>query len=107
MKKFALTVIFAALMCGIAIAHEGHKHAMGVVTAINGSDITVKTRDGQTPTIAVSSETQIIKGDDPAKLSDVHVGDKVMAHGPEKDGKIQAEELRIHAAQPAANAAKK
>jgi hypothetical protein len=102
MKKFVLSVLMAALMCGIALAHEGHKHVMGTVTAVNGSDITVQTREGDKPTITVTSETQIIKGDDPAKLSDVHVGDKVMAHGVEKDGKVQAEELRIHAAQPAA-----
>ncbi len=47
------------------------------VTGISGSDISLKTADGWTRTITVSSSTTITKGGQPAVLGDIKVGDTV------------------------------
>jgi len=57
----------------------------GTVTAISGTTITVKTEDGDTYQILTSANSHIMKRVDrqpePVKLTDIHVGDAVMAGG--------------------------
>ena len=100
MKKLGLFFALVALFCTMAMAHEGHKRVKGKVTAINGSEITVGVEGGGKETVAVLPETKFVKGDDEVKLQDVKVGDGVFVHGAEKDGKIQAEEIRIRIPRP-------
>jgi uncharacterized ubiquitin-like protein YukD len=100
MKKFALYFAFVALLCTLAVAHEGHKMIKGKVIAVNGQEIQVQVENGPKQTVTVMPDTKILKGDDDMKLSDVKVGDGVFVHGPEKDGKIQAEEIRIRIPHP-------
>jgi hypothetical protein len=47
------------------------------ITAIDGSNLSLKTEDGWTRTIAVTSSTKITKGDDTIALSDLKVGDSI------------------------------
>lgn len=47
------------------------------VTAVSGSDISLKTADGWTRTITLSSSTPITKAGQPAAVSDIKVGDTV------------------------------
>jgi Domain of unknown function (DUF5666) len=47
------------------------------ITAINGSNLSLKTDDGWTRTIAVTSSTKITKGDRTITLSDLKVGDSI------------------------------
>jgi uncharacterized GH25 family protein len=104
MKKLAIYIAFVALLCTIAVAHEGHKHIKGKVTAINGQEVTVQVENGPEQKVVVTPESKLMKGDDEVKLSDLKVGDGVLIHGAEKDGKIEAEELRIRIAKPGTNA---
>ena len=64
----------------------------GTVTAISGSTITIKTEDGDTYQILTSANSRIMKRVDrqpePVKLTDIHVGDAVMAGG-EVDAKAK------------------
>ncbi len=57
----------------------------GTVTAISGTTITIKTEDGDTYQILTSANSHIMKRVDrqpePVKVSDIHVGDAVMAGG--------------------------
>jgi Domain of unknown function (DUF5666) len=101
MKKFAIYFAFVALLTTMAVAHEGHKMIKGKVTAITGSEISVQVENGPKETVAVMPDTKLVKGDDDVKLQDLKVGDGVFVHGPEKDGKIQAEEIRIRIPRPA------
>jgi hypothetical protein len=111
MKKLAihkafvalLCTMFCAIFCTMALAHEGHKMIKGKVTAINASEITVQVENGPKQTVTVMPDTKLVRGDDDVKLQDLKVGDGVFVHGPEKDGKIQAEEIRIRIAQPGTN----
>jgi hypothetical protein len=53
----------------------------GTVTAISGSEFTIKTEDGTTYKIATGPNTHIMKDRQPIKASDVHAGDVVMTGG--------------------------
>lgn len=53
----------------------------GTVTAINGNEITIKNEQGETYKIATSPNTHFRKQRDEARLSDIKVGDTVMAAG--------------------------
>jgi hypothetical protein len=101
MKKLAIYLAFVTLFCTLAMAHEGHKRYKGKVTAINGQEITVQVENGPAMKVVITSESKLMKGDDEVKLSDLKVGDGVLFHGAEKDGKVEAEELRIRTARPA------
>lgn len=48
------------------------------ITAINGSSISLRTDDGWTRTITVTSSTTITKGGQPISLSDLKVGDQIV-----------------------------
>ncbi len=64
----------------------------GTVTAVTGTTITVKTEDGDTYQILTSANSHIMKRVDrqpePVKITDIHVGDAVMAGG-EVDAKAK------------------
>jgi Domain of unknown function (DUF5666) len=64
----------------------------GTVTAVSGSTITIKTEDGDTYQVLTSANSHIMKRVDrqpePVKVSDIHVGDAVMAGG-EVDAKAK------------------
>jgi len=53
----------------------------GTVTAITGSEITIKNEQGETYKIATSPNTHFRKEREEARLSDIKVGDTVMAAG--------------------------
>ncbi len=64
----------------------------GAVTAISGSTITIKTEEGDTYQVLTSANSRIGKRVDrqlePVKITDIHVGDSVMAGG-EVDAKAK------------------
>ena len=65
----------------------------GTVTKVDGSTITVQRRDGTTATIHVGGDTTYrIAGDDTPALSDIKVGDVIIASGTQRtDGSLDAE----------------
>jgi hypothetical protein len=59
----------------------GGRGTGGVVTAISGSTITIKTEEGDTYQVFTSANSHIMKQREPIKISDIHVGDALMAGG--------------------------
>jgi hypothetical protein len=55
----------------------GGRFGQITVTAVNGSTISLKTDDGWTRTITVTSDTKVTKGGEAATASDIAVGDTV------------------------------
>jgi hypothetical protein len=53
----------------------------GTVTAISGSEISIKNEQGETYKIETGANTHFRKDREEAKISDIHVGDVVMAAG--------------------------
>lgn len=69
-------------------------HLGGEVTAIDGSTITVKQRDGATATIKVTGSTTYTVGGASAKLADVKVGMFLVAEGTKNsDGSLTASDV--------------
>ncbi len=70
----------------------GGRGTGGVVTAISGSTITIKTEEGDTYQVFTSANSHIMKRVDrqpePVKIADIHVGDAIMAGG-EVDAKAR------------------
>ncbi|MGA7885768.1 MAG: DUF5666 domain-containing protein [Acidobacteriaceae bacterium] len=59
----------------------GGNSAHGTVTAIAGTDITIKDEQGQVYKVETGPNTRILKDREPVKLSDIHAGDVVVAAG--------------------------
>jgi hypothetical protein len=53
----------------------------GTVTAISGSDITIKNEQGQVYKVETGPNTRVRKDRELARISDIHVGDTIMAAG--------------------------
>jgi len=62
----------------------------GTITAIDASEITIKTPDGATVQVTTTEDTQFRKNRQPAKLTDFKVGDDIFVGGNLKDGVVQA-----------------
>lgn len=58
----------------------------GNITAITGNNLTVKTDEGETWTVATSPNTRIRKERDAIKITDLHAGDMVAAIGDKDTG---------------------
>lgn len=59
----------------------GANHTEGVVTAVSGSNITVRDEQGQVYTVETGPNTHIRKDREEAQLSDIHPGDTIVAAG--------------------------
>ncbi len=64
MKKVLGSLLFAAavLVPGVLLAHEGHHHVMGTVTAVDATHVEIKTKDGKSSSVPLSSSTKYYKG---------------------------------------------
>lgn len=61
--------------------YAGMGRVAGEVTAVNGNSLTVKAEDGSSVTVVATDNTRLMKDRGPVKLSDLHVGDGLMAFG--------------------------
>ncbi len=64
-----------------AMAIGGSRMVRGTVTAVAGDKVTLKTDSGDTFQVALTPNTRVMKGREPAKVADVHVGDSIGAMG--------------------------
>jgi len=76
----AATAMFLLLTCGVVLAHGGHPHVMGTVTAVAADHLEVKTKDGKAVSVPLAKTTRYSKGDQKATPADVHAGDRVVVH---------------------------
>jgi hypothetical protein len=80
------------------LAHEGHHHVMGTVTAVDATHVEVKTKDGKSSSVPLSAQTKYYKdskGKVAGAASDLKVGSRVVIDLG-KDG--SANEIRMHTA---------
>ena len=59
----------------------GMQRAEGEVTAVSGATVTVRNGEGQTVQIVTTDNTRVMKDRGQVKVSDLHVGDGLMAFG--------------------------
>ena len=87
--------ILALLVSATVFAHGGHEHTMGTVSAIDAKHVEVRTQDGKTVSIQLTTETKYVKGKTPAKVSDVAVGTRVMVDSKKDKDQLVAQEVQI------------
>jgi len=68
-------------MGGGGMAMMGGNNAHGKVTAIAGTEITIRDEQGQVYKVETGPNTHIRKDREEAKISDIHVGDTIVAGG--------------------------
>ena len=66
--------------------HIGRARVAGIVSSIKGNQISIKTRDGKEIRLTLSDQTKFVeitgkKQRQPGKLSDIHVGTRLLAAG--------------------------
>jgi hypothetical protein len=108
MKKLALIVVLFALVIMVPVvssAHENDKTVMGNITKVDGLNLMVKGADGKEIMVMMDAKTKITQGAKKLDAKALKVGDRVVASGPESQGMISAETVKLGAA-PAAAAKK-
>lgn len=111
MRRLAIMIPVIAVLAsaGPLTAHEGHAHkVMGTVAAIRAvshptanTHLDVKTKEGQTVTIELREGTKYVKGakgTEPASLSDIVTGARVVVSVTDEGGTKTANEVRLSAA---------
>lgn len=106
--KNVILLIFALMVSGVAIAHEGHdhggdqdQHVKGTVESVADSQLKVKSTDGKRVSVHVDDNTKYENAGAPGKLADLKVGAKVVVHGERmKDGTLHAKEVRFGKTRP-------
>ena len=110
MKKalmVAVALIAALALPAVARAHEGHAHkVMGTVTSIEAPHVFVKTADGKTVMVMWDAKTKVTRAKVKIDVTELKVGDRVVAEGPEEKDMVMATSIQLGAA-PAKTAAKK
>ena len=101
MKQASFALTCTLLLASFAAAHGGMDHVMGTVAEVTNHSISVKATDGTTKVVEFDGETKFLKGESPAALEDVHVGDRVVIHAHKKDTSLHAAEVKIGAAKAA------
>lgn len=99
MRKWTIGLVMLAMALAvpaIAVAHKGHDHkVMGTVSSIAGSNLMVKTTDGKTMTVMLDAKTKITRGKATVTVSELKVGDRVVATGPGEKETVTAKTLQI------------
>ena len=81
------TLFFASGLPGLQAPADGPQsrldlpNVQGTVKSVHGSDAIIQTEAGQTYTVHTSDNTRIFKDRKPLKMSEIHVGDMLMAAG--------------------------
>jgi hypothetical protein len=84
-----LFILLTGLSAALAVAHGGHPHVLGTVTALTADHIAVKTKDGKTVSVPFTAATKFLKGDQPATAADAKVGSRVVVHLGEGDVAVE------------------
>ena len=108
--RVAVAAAFVLLLSVAAVAHEGHPHRfLGTLSAVQGSQIEVKTTDGKTVAFTLDQKTLIQQGKAKADVKELKIGERIVVSAlPVAAGKVMtAINVQLRAAGPAPAAASK
>ena len=107
LRIFSLALLFA-LATGVTFAHGNKVHVSGTIEKISAESVVVKTRDGKSVEVKLVAATVYLSHhtdktakpadlsqDQPAKVSDLAVGDLVVVHATPKDNALEADEVKF------------
>ncbi len=91
-----LAVVVVTCMAGSpAVAHEKDGRAMGVVESIEKDRIVIKAGDGHSVAFTMNSETRLLRGEKPARVEDVQVGERAVVNGRRVGEELQARRVKL------------
>ena len=110
--RVALAAAFTLLLSVAAVAHEGHPHRfLGVLSAVQGSQIEVKTTDGKLVVFTLDQKTVIQQGKAKADVKGLKIGERIVVSAlPVAAGKVMTAinvQLRAPVPAPARSSAAK
>ena len=91
-------VVFSLLISLFAVsvhAHGNMQHVVGTVIQVSSDSITVKTTASAVVTVSVGPSTEFTRGDSPAKITDLKVGDRVVIHAMKDGDKLLAHTVKF------------
>jgi len=102
-----IALVAALPAAGLVLAHGDKVHVVGVIEKVTADAVTVKTKDGKSVEVKLAATTVYTKGaDQPAKASDLAVGQRVVIHADPKGKDLIAATVKSSNA-PAAAASPK
>jgi hypothetical protein len=90
-----LAILSVALLPGVAAAHGGEEHVIGVVIKISDVSITVKTTAGKLVEVAFDAKTTYMRAKQPIQKTDIKAGDRIVIHAVEVKEKLVAHTIEI------------
>jgi len=93
MKRMITILLVVMLAAGSLFAHGKGQQVMGIVTAMTGNSITVKTTAEDPVTIYTMADTKYDKGGAAASINDLKGGDRVVIHATKISDKLMATEV--------------
>ena len=99
MRVAFVAVLLALLAVPLVRAHEGHKHTlMGTIASVQAGSLDIKATTGKTASVVLDEKTNILRGTSRVKVTDLKVGERVVATAIEtKDKKMVAQDVRVAA----------
>ena len=91
-----LGIVLLALATRAVWAHEGHTHTiMGTVMGRDAQAVQVKTPGGETLSIAITDQTNVVRGKQKAAIADVQKGSRVVVDIGNGEDPLIANEIRL------------
>ncbi len=75
---------------------------MGSILSVSGNNLMVKTADGTSKMVMLDAKTKITRGKTKVGVSDLNVGERIVAEGPEEKEMIMATAVKLRVAPAAA-----
>lgn len=98
------TIAETAIAPSPAVAHGDKKHVVGTLEKVTPDSVTVKTADGKSVEVKLSSSTMYVSREGkPSKFTDLAVGERVVIHATPTGDSLSADEVKF--SQPGAPAA--
>jgi Cu/Ag efflux protein CusF len=92
----AFALILALALSQAAFAHEGGKHILGQVRAVDPESLTIVTTAKETVTVRLLNTTKYMKGKQPSSVQELKVGDRVVVHAKQNGKSLEAEEVHFN-----------
>lgn len=99
MKTRWLSLLVALAVAIPVLAHGDKKHVMGTLEKISAESVTVKTAQGKTVEVKLTTTTiYVTKDNKPAKFADLAVGQRVVIHATPKGTELIANQVKFASA---------
>src|SRR5689334_693821 len=110
MIRRVMSLFFALVLVVPAFAHGDKRHIIGTIEKLSPEAVIVKTKDGKSVEVKIApTTTYVTSADQPAKFSDLAVGQRVVIHADPKGADLIAATVKFSnaTAAPAAAASPK